>query len=190
MRLILTTGQRYRLSKIVKASIVGKYDENIQSPNAKVNLKVLYISLWESFISYNIGIGWYIIFAAVIAFLLYLPLRLVHNYLGIINTKEKFKFMVSPALKGIGYTLLTAGGLAVLTHLISFYTSYSGIIATYDSNYTDEELEDNNKGRYGLAFLFTGVFIIMNGIQQVAKVNETDELKISLEDDKWRFESE
>ena len=46
-------------------------------------------------------------------------------------------YFVSPALKGIGYTLMTAGGLVVLTHLISFYTSSSGVIATYDSNYTD-----------------------------------------------------
>ena len=101
----------------------------------------MYINLWESFISFNIGIGWYLIFASVIAFIFFIPLKIVHSYLGGINLRLKFKFMISPALKGIGYTVLTAGGLSVLTHFISFYTSYSAISATYDSNYVNEELQ-------------------------------------------------
>lgn len=82
--------------------------------------------------------------------------------------------MISPALKGIGYSILTAGGLVILTHLIAFYTKYSTFMSTFDTNYTDEELENNNKGRYGLALFFTGLLIIMNGIQQAIKINETD----------------
>lgn len=32
--------------------------------------------------------------------------------------------------------------------------------------------------------------IVMSGIKQAFKVNETEELKIALEDDKWEFENE
>ncbi len=82
--------------------------------------------------------------------------------------------MIAPALKGTAYSLLTAGGFAIIIHILSFYTNYSSLQATYDSNYTDETLDDNNKGRYGLSFVLAGIFIIMTGIKQAFKVNETE----------------
>jgi len=44
--------------------------------------------------------------------------------------------MVAPALKGIGYGLLTAGGMTIFVHIISFYTNYSAFTATYDADYS------------------------------------------------------
>jgi hypothetical protein len=119
-----------------------------------------------------------------------LPVLFVHRRLGSIDFESKMKIMLAPAMKGTGYGLLTGGGLTVFIHILSYYTNYSAIIATYDSDYSGETLDDNNKGRYGLAMLLTGSFIIMSGIRQASKVNETEELKIALEDAKWSFESE
>jgi hypothetical protein len=44
--------------------------------------------------------------------------------------------MVSPALKGIAYGLLTAGGTTIFVHILSYYSNYSGFIATYDADYS------------------------------------------------------
>lgn len=44
--------------------------------------------------------------------------------------------MISPAIKGTAYTLLTSGIVAVLIHTFSYYTNYSGILATYDTDYS------------------------------------------------------
>ena len=99
------------------------------------------------------------------------PLRLIHVHLGSIHIGEKFKYMVSPALKGIAYGLLTGGGLTIFVHIISFYSNYSAITATFDADYTGEALSNNNKGRYGLAFILIGSYIVMTGIRQASKVN-------------------
>jgi hypothetical protein len=48
----------------------------------------------------------------------------------------KLKFMISPAMKGTAYTLMTAGVVAMLIHMFSFYTNYSGLLATYDADYS------------------------------------------------------
>ena len=71
--------------EIVAADIIGSYQSNLPQPQGKVYVKVLYISLWQSFISYNIGIGWYLIFASVVALMLFIPLKISQSYLGRIN---------------------------------------------------------------------------------------------------------
>lgn len=176
--------------RVVTAEMTGDYEPSILQPTGRVQVDVQYISKWSSFIHYNVSYLYYFLFALCLSLTIAILLRVAHRRLGIIQVREKFKFMVSPALKGVGYSILLAGGLTILTHLVAFYTSYSGIYATYDSNYSGEALEDNNKGRYGLTLLFTGVFVVMNGIRQAVKVNESEELKIALEDDKKEFESE
>lgn len=150
---------------------MGSYKEDIAQPYGSVTIKVEYLSNWEGFIYYNSSFIRYFLFAIVMALVFGLSLPFIHAQLGSLHLKDKIKHMISPALKGTAYSLLTAGGLACLIHLFSYYSNYSGVTATYDSNYSDEALMKNNDGRSGLAFLFAGIFIIMTGIKQAFKVN-------------------
>jgi archaellum biogenesis protein FlaJ (TadC family) len=103
---------------------------------------------------------------------LFFILWIIRKQFGVIDIIQKAKLMVSPALKGVLYSMLTAGIFVLLMHLIAFFTNFSGIFATFDADYTGEELTANNVGRYGLTLFLTGIFIIMSGIKQGFKVNE------------------
>lgn len=85
---------------------------------------------------YNISIHVYIIIFLLIALLIVTILKCIQkNFLGF-HVTDNIKFMISPAIKGTAYTILTSGVVAVLIHIFSYYTNYSSISATYDSSYT------------------------------------------------------
>jgi hypothetical protein len=65
---------------------------------------------------------------------------LLTKKLKIRNLNKKVKLIVAPAIKGISLSLITAGSFIILMHLISSYSRFSAISATFDSDLSGKAL--------------------------------------------------
>ena len=118
---------------ITYAEIIGDYDADIKSPNGKVYVNVSY-DFFESFLLYGFSIQWYILYCFIFLGVIFTILFCLAKKFNMKNLSKKVKLIVAPAIKGVALSLITAGNFIILMHLISNYSNFSGIIATFDSN--------------------------------------------------------
>ena len=93
--------------KIVYAEIKGKYNPNLPTPKANVQVHVRYLDIFERFNSFDSEWIWYIVFGVILGSFMAPLIWFIVSRFGKMRMREKIKYFLAPAIKGCFYTLAT-----------------------------------------------------------------------------------
>lgn len=167
---------------IKSAGIKGSYNKGIAQPYATVRTHISYLNFYQRFNSYALGIEWYIGYAIIINIIFIFFIWLVTSKFCVIDMRQKIDHLLTPAVKGALYTLITGGFFFIIINEIAYQSSFNGISALYGDTLTNELLELNNIGRNGLAVTFIGFYLLIVSLKQAFNVSKNEDLKIVIED--------
>lgn len=107
---------------------------------------------------------------AMITYLLAVAFRTKMKYF---QTKKLLFLIISPLLKGLIISMITAFAFTMLFYYISSGTNWKLIQTTYSNDSTGSTLLGEYYGRNGLVLIICGFFILSASIKQSFKVPTT-----------------